>query len=369
VIHYFETISGKQSGFGAAVVRGMLRVCSVPYGVVTRLRNVAFDVGILRSHAVDVPVLSIGNVTTGGTGKTPTVAWLVQTLVGLERYPAIVSRGYGAIQGAENDEKRLLDSLCPAVPHVQNPSRYQAAQAVLQSGKTDVIVLDDGFQHRKLKRDLDIVLIDALNPWGYDALLPRGLLRESLSRLKQAHVILVTRCELATDEQIHGIIERLRHYTSAPVLRTAFLPKRFVNASGQRLTLEQAAERVSYAFCGIGNPEGFRRTLMTLAIGVPESRFLRFPDHHHYSQVELQQIRRRAEIQLSEILLTTRKDLVKIQEDKLGPLPLWALDIELTFLDDPAPLYAMLKSLLPVNQSASPAMTDGELLSSHPDGN
>jgi len=306
----------------------------------------------MKTQSVSCPVLSIGNLTTGGTGKTPTVAWLVQQLLRLGCQPAIISRGYHSLDGEENDEKRLLDDLCPGVPHLQHRHRFTAAQQVLQSTTTNAIVLDDGFQHRQLHRDLDFVLIDALNPWGFNALLPRGLLRERMGQLARADVIFITRCELAGEEQVARIQQQVQSRTAAPILRTAFRATQFVNSTGVTFSLEQVAERKTVAFCGIGNPDGFQQALARVAVDISAENFLRYPDHHHYSETDLQRIGERAESQQAEFLLTTRKDLVKIRRDQLGTVPLWALDIQLTFLDDPTFLIGMLRTLFP-EQSVS----------------
>lgn len=344
---YFDAISGVDREWSADLLRLALRLASLPYAAATELRNLGFNQGVIRTQSVSCPVLSIGNLTTGGTGKTPTVAWLVRQLLHLGCRPAIISRGYRSLDGEENDEKRLLDDLCPGVPHLQHRHRFTAAQKVLQSTDINAIVLDDGFQHRQLHRDLDFVLIDALNPWGFNALLPRGLLRERLGQLARADVVFITRCELAGDEQVVQIQQQIRRRTAAPILRTAFQATQFVNSTGATLPLEQVAERQTVAFCGIGNPEGFQRALARLAAGISAENFLCYPDHHHYSDADLRRICERAESQQAEFLLTTRKDLVKIRQDQLGRVPLWALDIQLTFLDDPTLLIGMLRTLFP----------------------
>ena len=129
-----------------------------------------------------VPVVIIGNITVGGTGKTPFVAWLANWFHDNEVRVTILSRGYRSVSGDVNDEKMVLDQLCPDVPHVQNPNRVEAAITARRDHAAQLLILDDGYQHRRLSRDLDIVLIDAINPWGYGALLPRGLLREPMEK-------------------------------------------------------------------------------------------------------------------------------------------------------------------------------------------
>ncbi len=140
--------------------------CFAALRVAVAIRNATFDWGFRKSRRVAVPVISIGNITTGGTGKTPFVALVTEILQQSGNRPGIISRGYGADASGENDEKRVLDRLNPGVPHLQNPSRVSSAQTLIESGSVDSLVMDDGFQHRSLGRDLDIVLIDACNPFG-----------------------------------------------------------------------------------------------------------------------------------------------------------------------------------------------------------
>jgi tetraacyldisaccharide 4'-kinase len=343
---YFDLISKRDRHWTATLARWSLACASIPYALATDLRNSAYHNGVLKTRGVQAPVISVGNITTGGTGKTPTVAWLVNWLCAAGLRPAIVSRGYRSLPGMENDEKLLLDKLCSGVPHLQQPDRWQSAERAIRELQADIIVLDDGFQHRRLHRDLDIVLIDALNPWGYGWLLPRGLLRERRSHLQRADVLLITRCELASNDQLQELKQQISRWTPAPVLRTAFQPREFVNWSGERQALVEVAEKRAFAFCGIGNPDAFRRTLTSLAAAVPEDRLMVFPDHHHYRLGDLHRIGSRARRAQAEILLTTQKDLVKVQRDQIQDLPVWALEIGLTFLDDPGPLWRLMRTVL-----------------------
>lgn len=345
VDRYFDIISGRERGWRAGTLRLLLKLCTVPYLVVSELRNEGFRRGLFTVESVHVPVISVGNLTTGGTGKTPTVAWIIHQLQKLDQQPAIISRGYRSLDGEENDEKRLLDELCRGVPHLQNRRRIEAAREILNSAPVTALVLDDAFQHRQMHRDLDLVLIDALNPWGFGELLPRGLMRERLCHLNRAQLFLLTRCDLVPEEQLQSITKRIRSVSSAPVLRTRFEPQRFINAAGETLSLQQAAERPGLAFCGIGNPDGFRRTLTQLAAGISTDNLIPFPDHHHYAAEDLGRIQQRAESQGAELLLTTRKDLVKIRQNQIGGTPLWALDIALVFEEDPAELTDRLRNL------------------------
>src|SRR5262249_5942270 len=145
-------------------------------------------------HRAPVPVVSVGNLTVGGTGKTPCVEYVARFYRQLDRRAAILSRGYGSA-GGHNDEALLLEENLPDVPHLQGADRVALAAAAVEELESEVLILDDGFQHRRLVRDLDVVLVDASNPWGYGYLLPRGLLREPKSSLRRASVVLLTRCD------------------------------------------------------------------------------------------------------------------------------------------------------------------------------
>ncbi len=245
-----------------------------------------YDWQLLRSHRVPARVISVGNLTAGGTGKTPTVAWIVRTLQAAGQRPAIISRGYAG-QGGANDEKLVLDQLLPGVPHCLNPDRVAAARELLGAARPPEsrpthLVLDDAFQHRRIARDVDLVLIDALNPWGYDALLPRGLLREPVHALHRASAILVTRSDLIDEATRQTLARRIRAATEAPILWSRFEPTRLRNAAGQTLSLLEARDQRWAAFCGIGNPQGFCRTLTSCGLAVSDDRFRAFPDHHLY---------------------------------------------------------------------------------------
>lgn len=320
-------ISGKRRGLSASLLRSLLAAASFPYGLGIGLRNAAFDRGWKRSHAAGVPVISIGNVTTGGTGKTPFVAYVVNWLVQHGRRPAILSRGYRSLDGQANDEKLVLDRLCPGVPHIQNPDRVAGARTAIEQHSADALVLDDAFQHRRLARDLDIVLIDALNPWGYGHLLPRGLLREPLNALRRAGVIVVTRCDQAAPAQIRDIAARVRDVGCiAPIVETAFPATQLVSHADAPRPLQDMRGRRVVGFCGIGNPGAFR--LVLESAGMQIASFHAFPDHHHYTPADLDVLCESIRQADAAAVVTTEKDLVKIPSPDLAGWPLYALRIE-----------------------------------------
>jgi len=342
VTGWLKMISGGNREWYADLSRLGLSLASLPYGLVSELRNRAYHCGAFPVRGVSVPVISVGNLTVGGTGKTPTVAWVVRQLKELGEHPAILSRGYRALDDSENDEKKLLDSLCQNVPHQQGPDRLKSAAKLLSGSHVTVFVLDDGFQHRRMHRDLDIVLLDALNPFGYGHLLPRGLLRERCAGLSRADLVLLTRCDLIPAPEIESIRQTIRRWTSAPILRTQFEPTGFVNGEGKSFPLGWIDGKKVFAFCGIGNPEGFRQTL-SVHTAIENNQFASFPDHHHYTGFDLSQLHRQAQKERADIFITTRKDLVKLPVDGIHGLPCLGLEIELKFLDDPQPLFQMLR--------------------------
>ena len=323
---YRDLISGTMSGYAPAAVRGALRALSWGYRAGTFARNRAFDVGLKHAHRAPVPVISVGNVTAGGTGKTPFVAFLANWFSDRGVRVALLSRGYRALPGRENDEKLVLDRLCPGVPHLQNPDRLASAERACREHGAQVLILDDGFQHRRLARDLDIVLIDALNPWGYGHLLPRGLLREPPSSLRRADIVVLTRadqCPPDVREQIRQQIAAIRG--SGECVEVAYPPRMLVNAAGETTDLTSFSGQPVLAFCGLGNPEGFRQTLQREQFAIAD--FLSFPDHHHYAADDLAELERNAARAGVAGLITTEKDIVKIPRTELNGLPVWAVRI------------------------------------------
>jgi len=338
-----DLITGRSRGPLADASRGGLAFATLFYGAAVRARNAAFDVGVLRAHQAPVPVVSVGNLTTGGTGKTPIVAAIVEWFTSHGVRPAILSRGYRPHAGAANDEKLVLDQLCPGVPHLQGANRVESADVACERHGAQVLVLDDGFQHRRLARDLDLVLIDALDPWGSDHLLPRGLLREPRSALRRADAVILTRADLCQPEQKARIIDDTRRFGSEePPIEAAFRPTGLINAVGEQAAADSLATVA--AFCGIGNPDGFLRTLADA--GLKHVAFRPFRDHHHYSAADLDDLARWAVEQNAAALVTTQKDLVKIPQTRLGELPLWALTVRAKFTAGAERFSSLLQDLV-----------------------
>jgi len=343
--YFYRLIDGRQRGLSAALLRAALRIVSVPYSWATRLRNWLYDRGWKRVHQAAVPVVSVGNLTLGGTGKTPCVEYVAEFYRRLELLVAILSRGYGAEQG-QNDEALVLEKNLPDVPHYQGPDRVALAAAAVEQSESEVLVLDDGFQHRRLARNLDIVLIDATVPWGHGYLFPRGLLRESPRGLARAGAVVLTRCDQvdpATLARLRDEVARLA--PGIPLAETSHRPVEWVNAEGTTAPLESILQQPLVAFCGIGNPEAFRRTLT--ALGATIGAFRAYPDHHAYARTDVEDLRSWARQQATEgVVVTTQKDLVKLPLTRLGQRDLWALRIRLHFLAGQELLDRRLKEAL-----------------------
>jgi tetraacyldisaccharide 4'-kinase len=341
---YLDLIRGKRTGFAASLFRSVLGIAARGYGAIVHMRNLGFDLGWLKTHRALVPVVSVGNVTLGGTGKTPMVEWVARWFRRQGIRVAILSRGYGQ-DGGLNDEGRVLEENLPDVPHLQGADRVALARIAVDEVETELIVLDDGFQHRRLARDLDLVLIDALEPFGLNSLFPRGLLREPIRSLKRASVIVLTRADLISQAQ-RAAIRSLAESVTGPLhwIEAQHTPVCLVDDQGKTSALDELNKMSVAAFCGIGNPEGFRRTVVSLCRKLLDLRI--FPDHHNYSAADVRALELWAGALGADLVLTTQKDLVKLRASVLGPAPLRALRIGLEVTEGGAIMDDVLARLL-----------------------
>jgi len=314
------------------------------YGVAGRARRALYDKGLLRVHNVSAPVISVGNVTVGGTGKTPLVAWIAKVLAREGGCVCILTRGYGRLDSHDRvivsdgneilasperagDEAYLLaEELKGCAAVISDADRVAAAHWAVENLRTDIFVLDDGFQHLRIARNLDIVTIDATNPWGNRKLLPAGILREPLSALTRADCIVVTRADAAQQlDELENELVRLNN--GIPVFRSRMNLARLRHVFGDESSLgTNEIKRSSVAaFCGIGNPESFFGLLSREGYQLCHTRTLR--DHHRYVQSDLDRIERESIAKGARALLTTAKDEVKLRSINTK-LPCYAVDIE-----------------------------------------
>lgn len=300
---------------------------SVLYGAVTLTRLSLYRRGTFHSTKLNRPVISVGNITTGGTGKTPLVEWVARTLAAEGKKVCILTRGYGrdnpnrqvVVSDGTNvmaspleagDEPYLLaTNLKGLAAVISNANRIEAAHGAIKHLGTDCFVLDDGFQHLRLERDLNIVTIDATNPWGGGHLLPYGRLREPLSGLSRADCVVITRTDQAND--LDKLRHEIRRYApSAPIFQSRMRIK----------NLPETLPTPVAAFCGVGNPRSFFNQQQLVLEKT-------FPDHHRYSQADVDSLIESARQAGARSLITTAKDAVKLQSLSFS-LPLFVLEIE-----------------------------------------
>ncbi len=324
-----EIVSGRRRGPVAALARLGLAAIEVPYTWAVRWRNYGYDRGHSPAERVSVPVVSVGNLTLGGTGKTPLVAWIARHLLDRGLRVTLISRGYGAERGKQNDEARELAEKLPGVPHLQNPDRVSAAHRAIAEHHCEAILLDDGFQHRRIARDLDIVLLDAADPFGGGRVFPRGMLREPIAGLRRADVVALSRADMATADERKRIRDVVAQRNPAALwIEMCHAPQSLRAANGQTAPLDSLRGVRVAAFCGIGNPAGFRHTLAECGYNVAELR--EFPDHHAYTEHDAAELDAWAKSLQAQALVCTHKDLVKLAE-LATTVPLWAVEIGLRF--------------------------------------
>lgn len=339
---YRKLISGQTQGQAAQILRACLAVAAAVYAVIIRLRNFLYSKRRLKIHRVDVPVFSIGNITVGGTGKTPLVIWLYNELIQNSKFKiqtcTILTRGYKSIRNLKlkiqnyNDEPAILARSCPQAKVIVNPNRVEAAAKAIETFGAEVLIMDDGFQHRRLGRDVDIVTIDATEPFGFERVLPAGLLREPLTSVKRAGAVVITRSDQVSEEKLAGIEERLRSINEAMIIaRSIHAPVCAKTIGNKETGLEQLRDKEIFAFCGIGNPDAFLNTIEALDVELVGSKI--YNDHHHYTDNDVTDIYNQAAVLEADLILTTQKDWTKtaLLAPSKQDLPLAYLAIELRF--------------------------------------
>jgi tetraacyldisaccharide 4'-kinase len=347
---WLAIVSGERRGPAAALARCGLTVLAGFYRAALAIRNLCFQLPGAAKRA-SCPVISVGNITVGGTGKTPMVAYLARLVEEMGGRPVILSRGYGAASGGPNEEAVELARLCPGVPHLQNPDRLAALEGWVAGNQCDVAILDDGFQHRRLARSIDIILIDALRPFGFGHVLPRGLLREPLSALRRADMVVITRAELVTPDGVKLVTQTVLPYLrpAAPLLVARHEPAGLLVTDGSRRDPAALRGQDVAAACGIGNPEAFRRTLEKA--GARVRLFDVFPDHYAYTAADLDRLLRTAEAAGLKTLVTTGKDYVKWQPllarpRSPSPVEVAALEVTLQIMEGEETLRRRIGALL-----------------------
>jgi tetraacyldisaccharide 4'-kinase len=322
-------------GSDRSIAAGAMRIaasCAEPiYSTVMRLRNAMYDAGIFPAHDLGRPTISVGNITTGGTGKTPVVRWLAASLK--DRRPCILLRGYKSTRAGLSDEEALL-AAGGATVIADADRRRGAIGALAEHPETAVFILDDGMQHRRARRDFEIVLINAREPFGGGRVFPRGMLREPLSGLRRADAVVVTHADEADEAEIANISGVIRkHNKDAAIFRADHLIKELRSGSGETMPLHSLAGQRYFAFCGVGNPASFFWRLETAGGACVGTR--EFGDHFDYREADLAEVAHEAAAVGAEMLIVTEKDWVKIAKMAGGvSLPIWRAELSLRFWGD-----------------------------------
>jgi tetraacyldisaccharide 4'-kinase len=312
------------------------------------IRSLLYRKGIKKTRKLPFKVISIGNLTLGGTGKTPAVIAVAREAKDRGLKPCILTRGYkGRAKGPcladdknkelfntsqTGDETLLMVYSLKDVPVVRGTNRFLSgvyALGELGPESINMFILDDGFQHWSLYRDVDIILIDASNPFGNERLFPEGILREPIDSVRRADIVVITKSDMVNETAHDKIIQTIKQYnTDAPVYTAQHKPISLISALGKTRNVNSLSNHQVYAFAAIANPSYF--TFMLQSLGADIKKYKKFRDHHFYSQRELNKIQREAQ---DMDIITTEKDLVKLKELKL-PENIYALKIEFSIEDN-----------------------------------
>lgn len=321
------------------------------YGILVKARNACYRYGIFRARRVGVPVISVGNLTSGGTGKTPLVEWTARELARLGRNVCVLTRGYGrndpgrqviasngkdilaAVAETGDEAFMLAERLKGEAAVICDANRVSAAAWAIENLGSDVFVLDDAFQHRKIARDLNILTVDATNPWGNRRSIPSGILREPIAELSRADCVIITRSDSENSELLQDEIEKI--HPGMPVLlsRMRHTQLRAAGTNSPLMDFEKIKALPAGAFCGIGNPESFFQLLQREGYALTCRRSFR--DHHDFTQTDVADIIREAQGKGAQVLLTTSKDSAKLRSFNFA-LPCYAAEIEIEIEIDQA---------------------------------
>ncbi len=356
--YLIQLVHGKEDhGLLANIVIFILHVFSYIYGALVNCKLLLYRSGILNKSKLDCFVISLGNITVGGTGKTPTAQRLARDIRDMGYRVVILNRGYRAkwkgdvgvvsdgkklyMSAAEaGDEAFLLAKNLPNVPVLIGPERAITGRYAVEHFQAEVAILDDGYQHWQLVRDLDILLIDAINVFGNGYMLPRGTLREPVEHLDRADVCLLTKVDQAAAGSCEYIRETVaEHNEDALVVESIHLPRCFIeigdwyqDIAGEGIDVGYMAGKKVMAVSAIGNPASFEQTISDIGAVVVESQ--RYPDHHDYTKDEIFSSMQQAQEQGAQAIIITEKDAVKIPRSIIEaqrPLPIYVISIEVTF--------------------------------------
>ena len=360
IIQYIYQIAyGPETPFYGWLILGFLRGCSYLYEYGVRLKLAMYDIGIKKKEKLDCCVISIGNITVGGTGKTPTAQKMADLIRRMGYRVVILNRGYrshwdkeiGVVSDGNKifmtayeagDEAYLMAKTLPGIPVVIGKNRAITGKYAVEKLNAEVIIMDDGYQHWHLERDLDVVLVDTLNMFGNGCVLPRGMLREPLENLNRGDLFLLTKTDQSSILSRMQLRKTIGKYNSkAPVVESVHHPKNFVEIADwykgitqNHLELSELEGKNVMVFSAIGNPSSFEQTLSGIGLNIKEA--VRYPDHHDYGMLEMQYILERASSHNAVAMITTSKDAVKIPTEFIyssREIPLYILNMDIQVTD------------------------------------
>ncbi len=341
-------MNGRRRDASAKLLRPALTCLSSVYRLVIATRNYTFNRGLRSSVSLPRTTISVGNITAGGTGKTPIVIELAGRLAAMGQKPGVLLRGYARTEHGSDEQMELQASLGDDMAVVADPDRVAGARRLIKrKPDTTILIMDDGFQHRQVSRALDIVLIDATEPFGYDRLLPRGLLREPPYNIRRADAVIVTRANLVDEDTLAEIDNRIADLTGdTPLAHCDFHWQRIRDGNEYRPVNTLKNLRVA-GVCAVGNPDAFDCMLRQAAGEMLWCEH--FPDHHPYQRDEIIRIFDRAVTDHAQAVIITEKDWLKwrpLLSDSPPPVPVYRPEISVRFIDGEQALHARLRKTI-----------------------
>ena len=368
-------IEGRRKGRGAALLRGVLKALSCVFALLVQIRLRLYKHRILRHHTLGCQVVSVGNLTVGGTGKTPIVEIFARSLQQQGRKVAILSRGYKKSKppmgkriihklkrlerqtpplvvsdgkrlllesDMSGDEPYMLASNLPDVVVLVDKNRVKAGQYAIKHFGCDTLILDDGFQYLALKHRLDIVLVDATNPFGNRSMLPRGLLREPVRNIRRASFIFIPKCSPSGESELKTRLRELN--PDAEISECRHCARYLENIyTGERMPLESLRNKAVAAVSGIAAPKGFEDELVRLGARLIYHK--RYADHHRYTEQEIIDLINKSLLREADMIITTEKDAVRFPKIKRRDLPVFFLRVEIEMLSGMEDFNACIKRI------------------------
>lgn len=348
--YLLKVVREEKKGIFPTFIIWILRVLSFLYLLLSEFYALLYNLNLKKINKLPRPVISVGNITTGGVGKTPFVVFLASSLKARNKKVVVLLRGYMDKRNNEvlSDEAEMLKLQLTDVDVLVGKNRFENAVNYLKTKNCDVFILDDGFQHRSLGRDLDIVLVDSLNPFDNRKLLPRGLLREPISSLKRANVFVLTKSDLATRADVVKIKKEIGQISDKKIYESSHHPAVLIDLKNglNQLSLSEVNKKLICCFSSLGDNNSFYKTLERLGCHI-QFRF-QFIDHYLYNKNDIVNIINTCNLNNIDTIITTLKDYVKLK-DFLGSfknIRLLALKIDFTILENEDELIERISNIL-----------------------